>query len=89
MSYKVTEHSCITYYKDPKHTIVHREDGPAYISNHNTKYWFYNGKLHRTDSPAVEGDDGFKYWYFNNKHYRLDGPSSIGSRVFDDRFYVQ
>lgn len=42
--------------------ILHREDGPAFISDY-AKSWRYNNMLHRLDGPAVEYSNGFKEWF--------------------------
>ena len=53
----------IYYYKDPNHTILHREDGPAVEYANGDKCWYLNDKLHREDGPAVEYANGDKVWY--------------------------
>lgn len=63
------------YYKTPKMTILHREDGPAIEHVNGHKEWWINGKLHRTDGPAIEYADGGKDWYINGKLHREDGPA--------------
>ena len=54
---------------------LHREDGPAYVYAHGTKYWYQNGQIHREDGPAIEWTDGDKEWFLNNKLHREDGPA--------------
>lgn len=44
---------------------LHRENGPAVISESGTKYWFRHGRLHRTDGAAIEWNDGDKWFYLN------------------------
>jgi len=44
---------------------LHREDGPAYISDRGQKEWFIGGIHHRTDGPATEWASGEKSWYLN------------------------
>ena len=56
--------------------ILHREDGPAYISmSDGPNIWYLYGRRHREDGPAVEWPSGSKEWYLNNKLHREDGPA--------------
>lgn len=67
-----------TYYADPLHKIIHRDEKdpetgkslPAYIHDHDRmKTWWLNGKRHREDGPAI--DNGYsKQWWLNGE--RLD-----------------
>ena len=58
---------------------LHREDGPAVITNKHVKLWYYNGKLHREDGPAIDdGDSMLQAWYYHGNLHRLDGPAMIG-----------
>ena len=74
--YVVVENGITQWFKDAKHTILHRTNGPAYES-WSTKHWYINGKLHREDGPAVERASGEKEWYVNGKLHREDGPAFI------------
>ena len=57
-----------SYYKDPGKTILHREDGPAYVtSDGEYKAWWLNGERHRLDGPAVRYGDGTDQWYVNGE----------------------
>lgn len=57
---------------------LHREDGPAVISETDGAHaWLVDGKLHRADGPAVVGSDGSQAWYLNGKLHREDGPAVI------------
>lgn len=54
------------YYKND---VLHRTDGPAYITSNGQEEWYLNGKLHRLDGPArvIYQDneyfiDGKSYW---------------------------
>lgn len=47
--------------------ILHREDGPAFITIEETKFWYINNQRHRIDGPAVEYVDGTKMWYINGE----------------------
>jgi len=47
---------------------LHREDGPAVITEKGSKYWYRHGKRHREDGPAAEWWTGNSEWYFNNIH---------------------
>ena len=78
------------YYKDSKHTILHRDNGPAVEYEDGSEAWYQNNKLHRVGGPAItldyEGGNPFvtvdvtfeggdKGWYQNDKLHRLDGPA--------------
>lgn len=52
-----------------KNGHIHREDGPASISNDGTKGWLIEGKLHRLDGPALEWSTGEIEWWIQGKHY--------------------
>lgn len=39
--------------KKGKKKILHREDGPAFITE-NCRAWFIDDKFHREDGPAIE-----------------------------------
>lgn len=72
------------YYKDPEMTILHREDGPAYIAYDGKKTWFANGKIHRVDGPAVEYAGGAKRWVVNGMHlFHSTKDGNIISRMDD------
>ena len=48
--------------------VVHRDDGPAYITLGGTEYWYKYGKKHRTDGPAVIYANGdVEYWLDDNR----------------------
>ena len=56
------------YYKDPGKTILHREDGPAYVTaDGEYKAWWLNGERHRLDGPAVRYGVGTDQWYVNGE----------------------
>ena len=46
-------------------SVLHKEDGPAYIGSDGSQYWFLNGKLHREDGPAAIYQYGYKGWWLN------------------------
>ena len=52
--------------KQPVGTIVHREDGPAMITDDGSKFWCYEGRYHRLDGPAVNMSWGKKRWFIFN-----------------------
>jgi hypothetical protein len=56
------------YYKDKKMTILHREDGPAMVTelDRGTEVWYKDGKLHREDGPALIYGNGEAYHYLND-----------------------
>ena len=76
-----------TYYKDSKHTIIHRLDGPACERYNGTKYWYVDDKQHRLDGPAVERANGTKEWWVDNERHRLDGPAYI-TKFGTEEWYV-
>jgi len=52
------------WYKDGD---LHREDGPAVITEDGEEYWFRNNLLHREDGPALIPKEGSKAYYLNDK----------------------
>lgn len=66
---EIDEYGDKYYYSNKEMTILHREDGPAIITQDKNKYWYLNGKPHREDGPAIEYLNGDKYWYCNGKFY--------------------
>lgn len=57
----------VKFYKDLERTIMHREDGPAWMFPSGTWAWYQNGKLHRMDGPASFYKPGNEYTYFINE----------------------
>jgi hypothetical protein len=57
------------YYTIGYSKVLHREDGPALISDDGNIEWWFNGKLHREDGPAVIYWHGFKEWYLNGRYF--------------------
>lgn len=50
-----------------KNKIIHKEDGPACISEDNElKSWFNNDLLHRLDGPAIVGPV-YKMFFIHGK----------------------
>ena len=66
------------WFKDGK---VHREDGPAYISNivRRAERWYKNGLLHREGGPAMTFSNGSKEWFRYGVRTREDGPAAINA----------
>jgi hypothetical protein len=68
-----------TYYADPLHKIIHRDEKdpetgaplPAYIHDLNMmKTWWINGKRHREDGPAI--DNGYtRQWWLNGERVKV------------------
>jgi hypothetical protein len=60
------------WYKDG---LLHREDGPAYLSDDGTKKWYVHGKLHRTNGPSIISveNDHLMQQIFITEEYYLDG----------------
>lgn len=65
---------------------LHREDGPAKISDEGQE-WYKHGVLHREDGPAVIHSGGIyqgdprEMWFKDGKLHREDGPAVIGRNV--------
>jgi hypothetical protein len=57
--------------------LLHKEDGPAYISKAGYKIWYINGKRHNENGPAVIHTDGSNAWYLNGKEYTEDAYRTI------------
>ena len=57
--------------------LLHRDDGPAFISSCGGQEWWINGKRHRADGPAVIRTNGIQKWYLNGLRHRDDGPAVI------------
>lgn len=62
-----------------KKKILHREDGPAFITD-TFEEWYHHGKIHREDGPARVWKSGAKSWYHHGVLHRLDGPAVIINR---------
>ena len=56
---------------------LHREDGPAIITDQGSAFWYQCGQRHRTDGPAIEYSDGGKEWWQNGQRHRTDGPAIV------------
>lgn len=71
------------YYKDSKHRILHRADGPAYkTSDGEYKAWWLNGERHRLDGPAVRYGDGTDQWWVNGIFiFAIDEEGNIVDRM--------
>ena len=64
---KIDESGNTHYYSDSEMKILHREDGPAFVSSSGIKSWWVNGKRHREDGPAIEYPIGKQRWYLNDE----------------------
>ena len=62
--------------------LLHRNGGPAIISEHGEKRWFQNGYLHRIDGPAIEYLNGSYQWWKNGKLHRKNGPAIAAQKGF-------
>jgi len=58
---------------------LHREDGPALITDDGYQSWYKNGKWHRADGPACIWPDGTQQWCRNGKLHRENDPAHIGA----------
>ena len=57
----------VTRYR--KNGVLHREDGPAYISR-DYCFWYKEGKIHREDGYAVISEKHNEYhYYLDDMHY--------------------
>jgi hypothetical protein len=66
-----------------KHGLLHREDGPAVISEGGNTQWYKDGKLHRLDGPAkVHPRNPHKdRWYKDGLLHRDGGPAKADKEV--------
>jgi hypothetical protein len=71
--YKKLQFRSLSYFKDKEMTILHREDGPAFIHANGMKVWYKDGEKHREDGPAEEwiDDQGDKHesYFLHGKRY--------------------
>jgi hypothetical protein len=51
-----------------KNDLLHRTDGPAFISVNRHQVWYFENKKHRTDGPAIIYSNGYEIWYLNDKY---------------------
>ena len=71
----IEEDGTVLYYKND---LLHREDGPALVTQDKTQVWYKNGEVHSYDNqPAIVSVDGFKSWYDTGIRHRSDGPAVI------------
>ena len=55
--------------------MLHRNDGPAWITSSGSKHWYISDQRHRDDGPAIEYSNGNRAWYSHGMRHRLDGPA--------------
>ena len=65
-----------TIYKYFMNDILHRENGPAVITDEYEEWWC-NGRVHREDGPAIVYKNGGEEWYKYGLLHREDGPAII------------
>lgn len=58
--------------------VIHRLDGPAYITPDGYEAWYRHGLLHRSDGPAILTPGKSDQWYSDGKRHREDGPAIDG-----------
>lgn len=64
--------------------VLHREDGPAVITEEGLEVWFFNGLVHREDGPAVVcsganlGVYSSPSYFLRGKRQFLGGRQSLG-----------
>jgi hypothetical protein len=46
----------------------------SFIYEHDSKWWYQQGKLHRIDGPAIEYTNGNVLFYYQGKLHRIGGP---------------
>ena len=76
---KEGEYSCD--YKYVPWNILHREDGPALISD-ELYCWSINGERHRVGAPAIIHCDGTEIYFCRNFIHRVDGPAFIDAHHY-------
>ncbi len=78
-------HGSIVWKKNGR---IHRNDGPAAVSNggdlhtHNARHaarysWLYHGRFHRVDGPSCESFKSYQAWHQHGGSHRRDGPADI------------
>lgn len=71
-----------------KNGLLHREDGPAIVTNYQSgafgycHKWFREGRLHRERGPAIidVGEQGYplrQEWHQNGLPHRIGGPAIV------------
>ena len=70
--YVTVENDETRWYRDPKHTVSHRLDGPAITLAEGAQYWFEDGKQHNLDGPAGVHRDGRKEWFIRGIEFTED-----------------
>lgn len=94
MSNKVIDNIGNTNYYLPGTQILHREDGPAFISyNGYESIWYRYGKRHNTGGAACISFDSSIHnklyeWYFNDLLHRIDGPAIYDSSGNTEMWYL-
>jgi hypothetical protein len=58
------EDGSIEYFKN---NLLHREDGPAWITSYNLKSWFFRGRYHNLNGPARILPDGKEEYWIHGK----------------------
>lgn len=66
------DRSAEAYYKDKECTILHRDNGPAVVTQGGSQIWYQNNKKHRIDGPAVEIYGGSTYYYLDGQRLSED-----------------
>lgn len=67
---------------------LHRENGPAVITEKGDEFWYIDDKLHREDDqPAMIFKNGRKEWYNHGKLHRESGPAVV-SHNGDQEFWI-
>lgn len=76
----------VTYRKNNKNGLTHREGGPAFKSKLGDIIYYENGLMHRTDGPAYTLYSGEKFWYNKGILHNLNGPAI--ERTDYNEYYV-
>jgi len=63
-----------------KNGKLHREDGPALITEDGLQFWYKKGLIHREDGPAVIGADGHQEWWIDNNQYSKEEFDAIHNK---------
>ena len=57
--------------------LLHKDDGPAVITDKGDKFYYKHGLINRSNGPAIIMVDGTKIYCKNNLPHRIDGAAKI------------
>lgn len=67
--------------------LLHREDGPAVVTEEGDQLWYRHGLLHRDQKPAIIRISGHKEWYQHGVLHREGGPAFRGLNGYRKWYY--